>query len=153
MDKGYESTKEASSPKILRFNDAFKYIKPLPTHSRTDGEVATSTFKGELGSNWKDQLVKLTEEEKLKESIAQFRDHKYPELEEKKEPTLAEKIQEKNRKIVKLMDDQEMRESVYKLFPTPHELKERKEQLEKSITEMEEEEEEEEDEQEKQKEF
>jgi len=49
------------------------------------------------------------------------------------------------------MDDQEMRESVYKLFPTPHELKERNEELNKSISEQEEEESE--DEAEKEKEF
>ena len=50
------------------------------------------------------------------------------------------------------MDDQEMRESKYKLFPTPFELKERNEIMNKSISEQEEEEESE-NEDEKEKEF
>ncbi|CAI2387636.1 unnamed protein product [Moneuplotes crassus] len=152
FDKGYMSNKETESSKILRFNDAFKYIKPLPTHSRTDREQATSTFRGSLGANWKEQLVKLSDEDKIQESIAQFKEHKYPELEENKK-TLKDLIKEKNSKMIELMDDQEMRESVYKLFPTPHELKERNEQLNKSISEQEEEEEESENEEEKKKEF
>jgi len=94
FDKGYESNRENVSSKILRFNDAFKYIKPLPTNERTDMEIATNTIKGSLGSKWKDQLVKLSEEEKVKESLAQFQDHKYPEL-EPKEKTIQDIIREK----------------------------------------------------------
>lgn len=69
----------------------------MPTHSRTDGETATNIYRGELGANWKEQLTKLSEEEKIKESLAQFREHKYPELEEKKEKTIQEIIMEKNK--------------------------------------------------------
>jgi hypothetical protein len=38
-EKGYESNRENAPTKILRFNDAFKYIKPLPTHSRSEKEL------------------------------------------------------------------------------------------------------------------
>ena len=69
---------------------------------------------------------------------------KYPDPdEENKAKTTEELNKEKNEKLIELMDDQEMRDSLYNLFPTPFEIKERKEQENMSIHEIEEEEEEE----------
>lgn len=56
LDKGYDSNKERLKPKFIRFNDAFKYIQPLPTHSRSTKSLADGIMRGGLGSNWKDQL-------------------------------------------------------------------------------------------------
>jgi hypothetical protein len=152
LDKGYDSSRDVKPLTILRFNDAFKYIKPLSTHSRTDRELATSTYRGSLGANWKGQLIKLSEEDKVKEAVAHLQDHKYPELEDQ-EKTIKDLVAEKNQKMIEMMGDQEMRDSVYKLFPNPFRIKEEKDEMNKSVIEFEEEESEEEDEAEIQKEF
>lgn len=39
-DQGYSSNKDKIRSKFLRFNDAFKYIQPLPTHTRSTKELA-----------------------------------------------------------------------------------------------------------------
>jgi hypothetical protein len=62
---------------MLRFNDAFKYKIPLATHTRSTKKLATSTFVGTFGRNWRKELKKMKEDDKVKEQVELLQKHKY----------------------------------------------------------------------------
>ena len=53
LDQGYESNKDRVKSKFIRFNDAFKYITPLPTHTRSTKTLAENVIRGAMGKNYK----------------------------------------------------------------------------------------------------
>ena len=52
FDQGYESNKDRAKSRFIRFNDAFKYITPLPTHTRSTKTLADNVIRGALGTKY-----------------------------------------------------------------------------------------------------